>query len=159
MTPTIAWCLIIVVSGALLVTALVAPGHLDDSNTFLKGFVTHELLGVLGVILAITLASASQIHLTLNRIEETYQKRRFVKTRRNIKQAATWLIVLFACAVALLTVKSALPVQPTYQAVTNGLALLIVLIVILILVDLTQLIFAIEAIIKDKADDQGGADK
>lgn len=154
MTQTIAWCLIIVTAGVLLTISLCAPSYLDDvGNGFLKGFVTHELLGVLGVILAITLASASQIHLTLNRIEEAYQQRRFLKTRSNIKQGVAWLIILFAAAVVLLIVKSVLPQTPVFQAISNSVAILVVLMEILILVDLTQLVFAIQAIIKEENDE------
>lgn len=151
MTATISWCIVVVTGGVLIATTGCSPKFLsDDGNSFLKGFVTHELLGVLGVILAITLASASQVHLTLNKIEEEYGKRRFVKTRANIKQASSWLIVLFAGAVALLIIKPLLPQTPVFHAAANSVAIMIVLLEILILVDLTQLVFAIEAIIKDE---------
>jgi hypothetical protein len=152
MTPTIAWCILIVAAGGLLTISVVSPAYLDDTNSFLKGFVTHELLGVLGVILAITLASASQVHLTLNRIEEHYQRKFLVATRTNLKQDTIWLIIFFACAVVLLVVKSMVPQTPVFQAIINSLAIILVLLNILVLVDLTQLVFAIEAIIDEKKD-------
>lgn len=38
------------------------------NNVFLEGFVTHEILGLMSVILTVTLASVANIHLALNRI-------------------------------------------------------------------------------------------
>lgn len=149
MRTSVAYCLLIVVGGSLMTMSVMSPAYLSDANLFLKGFVTHELLGVLGVILAITLASAAQIHLTLNRIEEDYGQRKFVKTRANIKQASHWLIGLFAVAVILLVVKSNVPVGEVASAICNSLALLIIVGQILILIDITELIFAIPATIKD----------
>lgn len=150
MRSSIAYCFLIVAGGSLLSIAIMTPWYLSDTNAFLKGFVTHELLGVLGVILAITLASAAQIHLTLNRIEEDYGQKKFVKTRGNIKQAANWLIGLFALAVVLLVVKSNVPVSEVACAICNALALMIIVAEVLILIDITELIFAIPAIIKER---------
>lgn len=150
MRSTVAYCLLIVVGGSLMTMSVMSPSYLSDTNVFLKGFVTHELLGVLGVILAITLASAAQIHLTLNRIEEDYGQRKFVKTRGNIKQAAHWLIALFATAVILLVVKSNIPMSEVACAICNSIALLIIVGEMLILLDITELIFAIPAIIKER---------
>lgn len=148
MTRSIAYCLLIVSAGSLLTISVMTPAYLSDANTFLKNFVTHELLGVLGVILAITLASAAQIHLTLNRIEEDYGQSKFVKTRANIKQSAAWLIGLFGLAVLLLVVKSNLGSGDVSTAICNSVALLIIMGEILILIDITELVFAIPPIIR-----------
>lgn len=68
--------------------------------------MNHELLAVLGVILAITLASAAQLHLTFNQIEESYQdKGGLSRSRRRVHSAAYWLIGLFLVAVLLVVVK------------------------------------------------------
>jgi hypothetical protein len=44
------------------------------------------------------------------------------------------------------------PQTPVFQAIINSLAIILVLLNILVLVDLTQLVFAIEAIIDEKKD-------
>ncbi len=81
--------------GSLLAFAVVAisllaarPDWISDHNAFLKNFVNHEFINVLGVTLAITLASAAQIHLALNRIEEKHRVRdALAGTRRELRQS------------------------------------------------------------------------
>src|SRR5690606_5909899 len=106
MSRSIAYCVLIVSAALVVVLAAAAPSVLsDEKNSFLKDFVNHEFLNVLGVILAITLASAGQIHLALNRIEERQQKIFLIKTRAGVRSAAYWLIGLFLLAVVLVVVK------------------------------------------------------
>jgi hypothetical protein len=66
--------LIVYVAVAICV-ASTQPHWVDDSNPFLKNFVNHELLNLLGVILAITLASVVNIHFEFNKIEERTKKK------------------------------------------------------------------------------------
>lgn len=140
---------ILVVFGALgIVLAATRPEWVSDHNRFLAGFVTHELLGLLGVILAITLASISSIHLEFNKIEERHGKRGLSKSRKNLSKSAYWLIALFVIAVVVVILKPLLCDNPAAQALMNMAALLILLWHVLILISLTQLVFAIEPDIK-----------
>ena len=61
---------------------------LSYANPFLKGFVNPKLLSFLGVIVTITLASAANLHIELNKIEEAAGKSAFVNTRVSIKRSA-----------------------------------------------------------------------
>ena len=69
-----------------------APRWINDDNGFLKTFISQDLLSILGVILAITLASASQIHLKFNDLEEKFGKRFLSKSRQEVKEACYVLL-------------------------------------------------------------------
>lgn len=143
MSRQTAYCALLVTSAVLLVLSVMRPEYLSDDNGFLADFVNHELLAVLGVMLTITLASAGQLHLTLNDIEARHKKRFLIDTRRRVHQAAYCLIGLFLFAVALVVIKPCLPDHPIAQALSNSIAVIIILWVTLIIEGLTRLIFAI----------------
>jgi hypothetical protein len=144
----IGYCILIVGAALVFVMAAAAPDSLSDTNLFLKAFVSGGLLDVLGVILAITLSSAGQLHLTLNEIEEKHNKLIFGRMRPTIRRATTALIVLFVIAVALVSAKPLLAQTAATQTIFNGFALFVLLWNVLLLVSLTQGIFAIKPEIK-----------
>lgn len=151
MNKTIGYCALIAFCVLVLIVSLNAPELLSDKNSFLVNFVNHELLAVLGVILAITLASAAQLHLTFNQIEESYhQKGGLARTRARVHSAAYWLIGSFATAVVLVVVKPLLAGPAWAQSLFNGAALFILLCNILILISITQQTFLIEPRIDDQ---------
>ena len=147
MTKSISWCIIISAATVIITCAVAKPELLNDKNSFLHLFVNHELLAVLGIILTITLASAASLHFEFNRIEERLQKRGLVETRRGVKQGAYCLIILFVVSVVLVVVKPFVT-HEIAQALVNGAALFVLLWNILILLELTQLAFAIEPDVK-----------
>jgi hypothetical protein len=140
---TIALCLFMAVAAVIVCVSVATPATLSDANGFLKDFVGSQLLGFLGVVVTITLASAANLHFELNKLEAERQKRGFVKTRGAIRQSAAWLIGLLLLAIALLVIKPALGSNQTVQSLANGGALLIVLFNVLVLIDLTQMAFKI----------------
>lgn len=140
---------ILVVFAAASVAVIAARAEwLGDANGFLKNFVNHEFLNLLGVILAITLASVANIHLEFNKIEERYQREGLGQSRRNLHKNTRWLIGLFCVAVVIVTVKPLLGDTQTASAFANMAAMLILLWHILLLVSLTNLVFSIPADIK-----------
>lgn len=144
-SKSVSWILLIAAGTIVIVLSAVRPNVLSDSNVFLHGFVGEGLLDVLGVILAITLASAGQLHLTLNQIEEKYGKHSFPRMRSGMKQAATALIILFVLAILLVVVKPLAASTNWQQSLFNGAALFILLWNVLLLVSLTHGVFAIKA--------------
>lgn len=145
MNRTIAYCLLIVVAALLVATSLVRPSLISDQNAFLLGFVNHEFLNILGVILAITLASTANIHLAFNRIEERHKTvNALSKSRANLRKATYWLIGLFVSGIVLVVAKPIVCQSETSQALFNGAALFLLLWHVLVLVSLTQLVFRIE---------------
>lgn len=145
MNRTIAYCTLIASCAALVAVSVARPEFLSDQNAFLKEFVNHELLNVLGVILAITLASTANIHLTFNRIEERHNAPGGLsQSRSNLKKATNWLIGLFLAGIILVILKPINAETPTEEALFNSSAMLILLWHVLVLVSLTQLVFRIE---------------
>lgn len=138
--------LVLLISGLFLVAVSISqPEFLSDNNEFLKGFVNHEFLNILGVILAITLASIANIHLVFNNIEEKYKSRGGLqKSRHNLKKSAYWLIVLFVAGALAVIVKPIICQSPLSQALMNSLVLLILIWHVLILLGMTALVFRIE---------------
>jgi hypothetical protein len=119
------------------------PTWLGDSNKFLANFINHEYLNVLGVILAITLASLAQIHLSLNAIEERRNIRLPAGVRAEIRSAARWLIGGFVAALFLVWLKPLLPAVERSTAIVNSAALLLLGFYVLILIDITHSVFDI----------------
>ncbi|BBK30374.1 hypothetical protein STHU_10080 [Allostella humosa] len=146
MSKTISWCILVIAAALVVVMAASAPMVLSDKNTFLMGFVNHEFLNLLGVILAITIASAAQLHLALNNIEEKHGgKDIFVRTRRGIRSGSYYLIALFLIGIVVVVAKPHLAHNEWSQTVFNGSALFILLWYALILVSVTNGILAVKA--------------
>jgi len=143
MNKTIAYCVLICSAAVVVVLSAVAPRVLNDENDFLKEFIGGQLLSFLGVIVTITLASAAQLHIALNNIEEKASKKNaFAATRAEIRSGAMWLIGLLLLAVFLVVLKE-LIVNPCGISLLNGAALIIVIWNVLILISMTDAIFAL----------------
>lgn len=149
MSKPVSYCILIVSAAIVVVLSAVVPNLLSDQNAFLKGFISDGLLDVLGVILAITLASAGQLHLTLNQIEERHKRHIFGRMRGGIKMAASWLIILFVVAVIIVVAKPLCARTAAIESLFNGFGLFVLLWNVLLLVSLTQGIFAIKSEIPD----------
>ncbi|HTX49005.1 MAG TPA: hypothetical protein VME40_06395 [Caulobacteraceae bacterium] len=144
MSRTVAYCSLIIFAGVVCAVSATHPVILSDQNIFLKELVSHEIIEILAVIVSITLSSTSILHLELNKIEERYQKRGFDKTRAGIRQAAYWLIALFSISIVTAVAKASLNLNQFGQSLANGIILLILLWNVLILVSITQAVFAVK---------------
>jgi Na+/proline symporter len=148
MTKAISYCILICTGAVGIVVVVCAPRLLDDRNSFLSDFVNHEYLNVLGVILAITIASSAQIHLTLNGIEEKYKRENvFSETRRGVLAAVHWLIGIFLIAVILVVSKPLLASEGWSAALFNAVALHLLLWTVLLLLSIAQAVFGIRPVI------------
>lgn len=128
MSKAVGICALICFGAVVIIVAIVQPSVLSDKNEFLKGFVNHEFLNVIGVILAITLASAANLHLEFNKIEERFRKKGGLSgTRAEVRSAARALIYLFAAGVAVVVAKPLLSPTDSAQCLWNGSALFILL--------------------------------
>lgn len=146
----IPWCILIVAAGSVLCLSAATPDVLSDKNIFLKGFVGDGFLDVLGVILAITLASSAQLHLSLIHIEEKNGKSGFYRVRKSLKEACSCLIYLFVFSLVLVVVKPMLSFSNWSQSLFNGSALFVLIWYVLILISITEGTFAIKAEIPEK---------
>ncbi|KEQ05105.1 hypothetical protein [Pseudorhizobium pelagicum] len=144
MGRALSYTILFVSAVGLTVISVAEPSFLSDSNGFLKNFVNENILNMLGVILAITLASVANIHLAFNRIEERYEKPLgLAKSRTNLKKAAYWLIGIFVAGCIIVAVKPVAAVTEVGQAIFNSAALLMLIWHVLILISLTELVFKI----------------
>jgi hypothetical protein len=144
MNRTVALCIFICSAATCVILSVVAPTVLSDRNSFLKGFVSHELLALLGVIVTITLASAANLHLELNKLEEPVRKRVFGPTRAAIKRSTYWLVAVLSIALVLVVAKplvierTATEAQDSAASWFNSASMLVVLFSVLVLADVTQ---------------------
>ena len=142
-------CILVVFSGVMLVSTIAAPNLLSDGNSFLKDFVGSEFLSILGVILAITLASSAQLHLAFNQIEERFNRHGMTRSRAAVRSDTYALIVLFLIAVVVVVGKAALATEAWSQSLFNGAALVILLWNTLLLISLTRTVFALPPVLHD----------
>jgi hypothetical protein len=149
MTRSISYCLLIAALTVVVSCTVIKPDLLGDKNEFLAHFVNQELLALLGIIMTITLASAANLHLEFNKIEERYKRRGLTNTRHGVRQGAYCLIWLFSTSIVIVVLKPILADGPAWQSAFNGLALVVLLWNVLILIELTQLAFAIEPHIEE----------
>lgn len=145
MSKSVSYCILIVLAGLLAGISASSPQILSDNNNFMKNFVNHEFLNLVGLIMAITLAAAGQVHLALNSIEEKHNKENiFIKTRQNIKSASYALILLFVFSIFIVVVKPIIGTEEWSQSVFNGLSLIVLVWNSLILISITSLTFSIK---------------
>ena len=145
MNKIFAWTLWIGVTLAFFCISYYAPNLLSDQgNKFLANFVNENLLSFLGVIVTITLGSAANLHLELNKLQNITDSD-FPDARNAIKLSAYWLIFILAISSALVIVKPMLGDDPKLTAICNSLAISFVLFSILVLIDLTSAIFGVPA--------------
>ncbi len=150
MTRSMAYAGLLAYIATAIAVIAARPEWLANSNEFLKSFVNHELINVLGVTLAITLASAAQIHLALNRIEERHGVRNALdQTRSELRHDTYWLLAYFVFGIVIVVVKPIAGGGVESEAFFNAAALYILILHILVLVSLTQLVFSIEPELRD----------
>jgi hypothetical protein len=149
MTRTIGFCTLICAATIVIVIAASSLSMISDKNDFLHHFVNHELLSLLGIIMTITLASAANLHLEFNKIEERFKQRGLTKTRHGVMQSAYCLIGLFFISVVIVVTKPIAAHNEVSEALFNGAALFVLLWNILILIEITQMAFAIRPTIED----------
>lgn len=143
----------------LIAVIICRPVWLSDNNDFLRHFVNHEYLNVLGVIFVISLASITQVHLKLNQIEEHRQQVCFGGTRKEIRQSAYFLIILFTLAFALVGAKPLICETQITTAILNAIAIFILVFYVLILLDITMAIFELKPNIQQPSQDNDASCK
>ncbi|MDP3555607.1 hypothetical protein [Methylocystis sp.] len=143
MSKSVSLTLLIAVATIFSVIVIAEPEWFCDRNLFLKDFMSKDILSVLGIILTITLASAAQLHIEFNKIEEHYGKKFLIKSRQKVHQAAYVLICTFVISVCLLLMKPISAESYRYQAIFNAAGIFLLWINVLVLIELTQAAFSI----------------
>lgn len=139
-----AWIALLILTTILASASFFAPYYLSDSgNSFFKNFVNQNLLSVLGVIVSITLASAANLHLAINKLQDATDDE-FTEARTAVRLCCYSLLTIFAVATVLVMVKPTVPVgDDTLIALINSAVVLILVFSIGVLADLTGAVFDI----------------
>jgi len=133
----------------LAVCIVCKPEFLSD-NTFLRGFINHEILALMAVIMTITLASVANIHISLNSLV----LRRFggneplKEAAAGVKKEMTdnaWLIFWgFLVTAIVLVAKGAFDDKNVLAyAITHGVCLWFLLLYFLCMYDIYKVVFGI----------------
>ena len=136
---------------AVLTVSIFHPTILAD-NQFLVGFVNHELLSLLVVVVTITFASVTNIELALNRMQrriadpakrEELEKQFAAPLRREIRSSAWLLFWALVIAVVAVLVKGAWAENQFVLSLTHGIAVLILIANGVVLYDIYGTSFAL----------------
>ena len=144
MNPLLSKFILVVAAGVFICLVAYRPDWVGDENQFLKEFVNHEYLNILGVILAITLASLSQLHLSLGRLKKQLGNDGLDEIRREIKSSAIWLMLGFIIGLIAVIIKPLIVFGSAGAASVNTLCMWILLFYILVLSDITLSVFDID---------------
>jgi hypothetical protein len=138
----VAFVILIATSAVTIVLTAATPSLLSDQNSFFRDFVNHEFVGFMGVVVTISLASASTLYLELGRIG----RERSVdvsKPKSGVRFSAMSLLIALAAAIAIAILKPAALDSLYLQSTFNSLAVLVIVFSLLILADLVKAGFSI----------------
>lgn len=121
-----------------------APHILGDDNEFLRNFVNHEFLGFMGVVVTITLASASNLYIEIKKLEDHAQAPVFAASKRDVRHAAYALLIAIVVSVVLVVLKPLVNTGSHAQSMVNGAALTVLLFAIITLSELTIASFSLD---------------
>ena len=144
------WILVVIVAVAVAATlSLFFPTLLAD-NEFLKGFINHEIMAFLVVIMTITFASVANIHLTVSRsqaaISDPAKRAKLeadvAKPLRDETRSSAWLLFwgLVVCGVALL-VKGWFPDVKQVVSFVHGIAIIVLVTYGVVTYDIYEAVF------------------
>jgi hypothetical protein len=146
------WILTLIFGTSLVATMSIMHPATLAKNSFLVGFVNHELLSVLVVVMTITFASVANIELSLNRMQRRIAdkaKRAEIEQnvagplRREIRSSAWLLFWALVVAVVAVLVKGAWPDNQFVLSLTHGIAVLLLVINGVVLYDIYATSFAL----------------
>lgn len=134
----------IAVSGVFVAMSICRPDILAK-NEFLVGFVNHEVLNIMAVIMTISIASIATIHIWFNELEDKHQQRVFGGARRQINQAAFLFIGLFLAQLVLLIIRSLEIFEGSdiARSLFNGASVILLLCTVLTLADIMSVVRAL----------------
>lgn len=131
-----------------LASTTVCMPNLFGENAFLQGFVTHEILALMAVILTVTLASVANIHLSLNRIVITKfsTRKEMVEAAQSVKKELSdnaWYIFWGFAAVIILLIAKGISKNLFLQSAVNAACIWVLLVYILCMYDIYRVVFGL----------------
>lgn len=150
-------CVWLCSAAVLLLLGLFRPEWMGSKNAFLTSLVGTEILHIYGVFVAISLASAAQMHLALNYLEEKKNRIVFDGTRRELRSSCLWLLLIFVAAIISLIVKSLVSSSEIVVSLINCINIWLLILYVTVLWDMTRSIFSIRAQVGSKGQETSGA--
>lgn len=144
MNSTIAIVCLIAWGAIVLTLSAFAPWPLSDRNEFLESFVTHEFLSFMGVVVTITLASAGNLHVEMNKLEVAKGRDLFTGSKKDVSDSAYALVGSLIAAVVVVLVKPWIGFGIHGESFMNGAALGVLGFAIMIMIDLLQAAFSLD---------------
>ncbi|MEN5364355.1 hypothetical protein [Brevundimonas intermedia] len=145
MNSTIAVIGLIIWAAISLTMIVVAPGPLSDDNGFLLGFVNHEFLSFMGVVVTITLASAANLFVEMNKLEDRHDREIFPEAKVDVRDSAYALVGALIASVVIVVAKPWLsPFGDRGETAANCAALAVMAFAIFIMIDLVQAAFNLD---------------
>jgi hypothetical protein len=134
--------IMIVLAGLFAAISICRPAVLAD-NEFITGFVVHDALNIMAVIMTIAIASIATIHIWFNELETKHDAKVFGAARREINHDAFLLIWLFVGELFLLIVRSYFSGNATAISLFDSAALIVFLCSVLTLIDILYVVRAL----------------
>lgn len=140
---------------SLCLISLYYTDIMSDKNKFLSGFVNHELLGFMGVLVTITLATSTALVVNLYKLESIFGRNSFNKTIKDLKDSSYVLIYSLIVTFVLVLSKPSFANYEIIEATINSCAVTCVLGAILMLLDITRTAFVIAPLAGGHLDGDG----
>lgn len=144
------WSALTIVTLLTTVVTFLRPEFLAE-NRFLNSIASHEIVGILIVILTVTMASIGNIHLTLGRIRGKFaEKGKDISTdislaRTELSENAWYLFGAFCILIIALIVKGSTQIVFWISAV-HSLVLIVLVLNLAILYDIYRSVFMLSAL-------------
>lgn len=132
-----------IVAAGVLVAVSVCRPEILAKNKFLEGFINHEILNIMGVIMTISIATIATIHIWFNELEDKHKQKVFGPARREINQSAFYFIALFLLQLLLLVVRSFFEGNDLAMSLFNSGSLLLLICSVITLVDIMGVVRAL----------------
>jgi hypothetical protein len=133
---------LIVLSGVFAAASVCRPDLLA-ANEFVQGFVTHDALSIMAVIMTIAIASIATIHIWFNELEAKHETKVFGKARREINHDAFVMIWLFIGELALLIIRNYFTGNMVAVSLFNGAGIVVFLSSVVTLIDVMSVVRAL----------------
>ncbi len=159
---------VILIALAAVLTCVVTyrPEWLS-ANTFLDGFVNHEILALFAVVLTVTLASVANIHLSINRMiahsfsNDAIAREMANKIKSEIRDNSRIIFFSFFAALFALIIKGLMPSEAIHISAVNGFLIWVLVLNLLTIMDVYNVVYGlsvIQSIIPSDATNQPPAD-
>ncbi|WP_126155347.1 hypothetical protein [Paracoccus haematequi] len=115
-------------------------------NSFLDGFVNHEYVNIISVMVTVNLVTIIQIFLEYSRIERRFKIKVFSDARRKLSISALMLIGCIVASFFIAIFRSSIENSLMSNAIRSGLhssALLTILVCVLVMYDLIRVVYVL----------------